>query len=339
MPVLGTGIFPSGAVGNELTAVTRRAFIPKLVVQLYKASPLFSGLFANAQMASGGAGPVTAPVQGSAMTTMEWSGYSGTFAQQSTQTGIQNAEFNLKLAITPVYFLGMEGIIQVDAAVIPIIEARMNDAGNATKDGIATALWGNDNTANVQQLFGLPAVTAASTQSYGNINPATAGNGFWLSYTKAEGGAQAPTRNTVLENIAGLANFSGGEMPTFGITDLSTWTKLAEDFTALEQYQVNEASAYGDNPNGARALFTALMVAGVPIYADPYGVAGTLYLLNMNYLSLYIHEAGSFVFTGFESLIPNQQLGYVGALLAILELVCVKRKAQAVVTGYTSVTF
>jgi len=336
MPVLGTGIFPAGAVGNELTAVTRRAFIPKLVVQIYKASPLLAAGLANAQMASGGAGPVTAPVQGTAMTTTQWSGYSGTFAQQSTQVGISNAEFNLKLAITPVYFLGMEGIIQVDAAVIPIIEARMNDAGNSMKDTISTALWNNDNTANSQQLFGLPAVTAASTQTYGNIDPST--NSWWLAYTKAMG-TVAPTRNTLLENIGGLVNFSGGEMPNFGITSPATWTKLAEDFTSLEQYQVNQASAYGDNPNGARALFTALMVAGVPIYMDPYGVDGTLYLLNMNYLSFYIHEAGSFVFTGFESLIPNQQLGYVGALLSILELVCVKRKAQAKITGYTSVTF
>ena len=336
MPVLGTGIFPSGAVGSELTAVTRRAFIPKLVVQLYKATPTLAALIANAQMASGGAGPVTAPVQGSALTTFEWSGYSGTFAQQQTQTGILNAEFNLKLGITPVYFLGMEGIIQVDAAVIPIIEARMNDAGNTMKDGISTALWNNDNTANNQQLFGLPAVTA-DTQSYGNIDPTT--NTWWKPYIKTEGGSQAPTRNTVLENINGLVNFSGGEMPNFGVTSPATWTKLAEDFTSLEQYQVTPDGSYGDNPNGARALFTALMVAGVPIYMDTYGVDGTLYLLNTNYISLYIHEAGSFVFTGFESLIPNQQLGYVGALLAILELVCVKRKCQAKITGYTSVTF
>lgn len=336
MPVLGTGIFPAGAVGNELTAVTRRAFIPKLVVQLYKATPTLAALIANAQMASGGAGPITAPVQGSALTAFEWSGYSGTFAQQSTMTGILNAEFNLKLGITPVYFLGMEGIIQVDAAVIPIIEARMNDAGNTMKDGISTALWNNDNTANNQQLFGLPAVTAAA-QAYGNIDPTT--NTWWVPYVKANSPSVAPTRNTVLENISGTVNYSGGEMPNFGVTSPATWTKLAEDFTSQEQYQITPDGQYGDNANGARALFTALMVAGVPIYMDTYGVDGTLYLLNTNYISLYIHEAGSFVFTGFESLIPNQQLGYVGAMLGILELVCVKRKAQTKVTGYTSVTF
>jgi hypothetical protein len=32
--VLGTGIIPSGATGTELTYITRRAFIPKMIVQI-----------------------------------------------------------------------------------------------------------------------------------------------------------------------------------------------------------------------------------------------------------------------------------------------------------------
>jgi hypothetical protein len=214
----------------------------------------------------------------------------------------------------------------------------MNDAGNVIRDLIATALWNNDTTANAQQLIGLPGAIN-DTGTYGSIDRTVAANAFWKAYTKNEGGAVAPTRNTVLENIAGLVNFNGGEMPKFGVTSPATWTKLAEDFTSLEQYQVNESSAYGDNPNGARALFTALMVAGVPIYMDTYGTDGTLYLINTDYISLYIHEDAAFLFTGFESSIPNYQLGYVGALLAVLELICVKCKAQAKITGYTSVTF
>jgi hypothetical protein len=89
----------------------------------------------------------------------------------------------------------------------------------------------------------------------------------------------------------------------------------------------------GDN-NGPQAAFRALMVAGVPIYPDPYCPEGTVYFLNTNYLSLYIHEQGSFVFTGFESTLPNWQIGYVGAVLMIAELVNVKPKSMTVVSGY-----
>jgi len=59
-----------------------------------------------------------------------------------------------------------------------------------------------------------------------------------------------------------------------------------------------------------------------------------VYFLNTNFLSLYIHEQGSFVFTGFESTLPNWQIGYVGAVLMIAELVSVKPKSMSKITNY-----
>jgi hypothetical protein len=53
---------------------------------------------------------------------------------------------------------------------------------------------------------------------------------------------------------------------------------------------------------------------------------------------LYIHDQGSFVFTGFESTLPNWQIGYVGAVLTIAELVNTKPKSMTKVTGYNSLT-
>jgi len=51
-----------------------------------------------------------------------------------------------------------------------------------------------------------------------------------------------------------------------------------------------------------------------------------------------VHEKGSFVFTGFESTLPNWQIGYVGAVLTIAELVSTKPKSMTKVTGYNSLT-
>jgi hypothetical protein len=61
-------------------------------------------------------------------------------------------------------------------------------------------------------------------------------------------------------------------------------------------------------------------------------------LLNSNYLSLYIHEQASFAFTGFESTLPNFQIGYVGAVLMIAELVNTKPKSMTKITGYNSLS-
>lgn len=330
---IGGGILPaSGSTQlTELTYVTRRAFIPKLVVQLYNSTPLMAALIANSQQASGGVSSVTVPVQGSQFVNAQWSDYSGSFNQPSVQQGAYNAEFNLKLMIAPVPFLGMEGAVQQDAAVIPLIEARMNDATNVMMDAMATSLY--NNSTNTQQFTGLPAAVSDSG-TYGNINRST--YTWWKSKAYAAGGVN-PTRQNILQYISGTVKNSA-EVPSFGVCGFGTWTLLAQDYVGQEQYVITPGSGFDGEANGPQAAFRALMVAGVPIYPDPYCPEGTVYFLNTNYLSLYIHEQGSFVFTGFESTLPNWQIGYVGAVLTIAELVNTKPKSMTKVTGYNSLT-
>jgi hypothetical protein len=332
MPI-GGGIVP--ATGStqytELTYVTRRAFIPKLVVQLYNSTPLMAALIANSQTASGGVSSVTVPVQGAQFVNAQWSDYSGSFNQPSVQQGAYNAEFDLKLMIAPVPFLGMEGAVQQDAAIIPLIEARMNDATNVMMDAMATALY--NNSTNTQQFTGLPAAVSASG-TYGNISRSA--YTWWQSKAYTAGNVN-PTRQNILQYISGTVKNSA-EVPSFGVCGFGTWTLLAQDFVGQEQYVITPGGGFDGDANGPQAAFRALMVAGVPIYPDPYCPEGTVYFLNTNYLSLYVHEQGSFVFTGFESTLPNWQIGYVGAVLMIAEMVSTKPKSMSVVSGYNSLS-
>ena len=333
---IGGGILP--ATGStqytELTYVTRRAFIPKLVVQLYNSTPLLAALIANSQQASGGVSSVTVPVQGAQFVNAQWSDYSGSFAQPSVQQGAYNAEFNLKLMITPVPFLGMEGAVQQDAAIIPLIEARMNDATNVMMDAMATSLY--TNYTNTQQFIGLPGAIDDGTNlaTYGNINRNT--YTWWKSKVYNAGNVN-PTRQNILQYISGTVK-NGAEVPSFGVCGFGTWTLLAQDFVGQEQYVITPGSGFDGDNNGPQAAFRALMVAGVPIYPDPYCPEGLVYFVNTNYLNLYIHEQGSFVFTGFESTLPNWQIGYVGAVLMIAELISTKPKSMTRVSSYNSLT-
>ena len=333
---IGGGILP--ATGStqytELTYVTRRAFIPKLVVQLYNSTPLLAALIANSQQASGGVSSVTVPVQGAQFVNAQWSDYSGSFAQPSVQQGAYNAEFNLKLMITPVPFLGMEGAVQQDAAIIPLIEARMNDATNVMMDAMATSLY--NNTTNTQQFIGLPGAIDDGTNlvTYGNINR---NNYTWWKSKVYNAGNVNPTRQNILQYISGTVK-NGAEVPSFGVCGFGTWTLLAQDFVGQEQYVITPGSGFDADNNGPQAAFRALMVAGVPIYPDPYCPEGIVYFVNTNYLNLYIHEQGSFVFTGFESTLPNWQIGYVGAVLMIAELISTKPKSMTRVSSYNSLT-
>ena len=336
MPILGTGVFPAGGVnslGQELQYVVRRAFVKKLVVQLYNTSPLAAALIANSQPATGGVSSVTIPAQGAQFVNLQWVGYDGSFNQPAVQPAVTNLEFNLKGAVIPIPYLGFEGLIQDAHEIIPLLAARMNDAGNVYCDGVATALL--NNVSNTQQIIGLPAAVDDGTISvnFGNQSRTT---NPWLKAKRYAAGGVNPTRATVAQYITGTFKF-GGELPTFGIMGPATWQTLQNDYLGNESFVVTPEKGFDDEPWGARSAFRACMVSGVPIYMDPYVPEGTLYLLNTGYLAFYIHERAAFAFTGFESTLSNFQIGYIGAVLSLLELVLAKPKVCTVVTGFTFV--
>ena len=336
MPVFGSGIVPAaGSIATELTYVTRRAFIPKMVVQIYNASPVIAALLANAQTASGGVSSVSVPVQGQPFVNSQWTDYSGSFNQPQAQQGAFLGEFNLKAIVTPIPFLGMEGAVQMDHAIIPLIEARMNDATNSMIDAFSYALY--NNYSNNQQMIGLPGAVDDGTNSatYGNINRSAYP---WWKSTVYSGGAANLTRVKALQFIAGAQKY-GGEMPTFGVCGIGTWLGLANDFVGQESYQIQPGNGFDSDADRPRSAFRALDVAGVPIYCDPYCPEGTLYLLNSNYLNLYVHDQAAFSFTGFESLLSNYQLGYIGAVLTIAELVLTKPKTCVRVGGSSNSSY
>jgi hypothetical protein len=339
VPVFGQGVIPAaGSTANELSAFTRRAFVPYMYVQLYNSSPFMATLLANSQYATGGVSSVTVPVQGASLVAGGWSDYSGTFQQPANLNGGLNLEFNLKLFITPIPFLGMEGAVQMDHAIIPLIKARMNDSTNFAMDTFSSTIFNNTGSSTptyggVQGFIGLPAAIDDGTNqgTYGNQSRTT---NTWLKSKVYAAGSVNPTRQNVLQYIAGVCKL-GGEMPTMGVMGLGTWALLAQDFQATEQIMITPGnSGFDDGAEGPRSAFRGLLIAGVPIFADPYCPEGTLYLINDNYLNLYVHKACNFAFTGFESTLSNWQVGYVGAVLTLAELVSAKPKTMGRVGSY-----
>lgn len=322
-----TGIMPTNAGAfNELQALTRRAFVPTLYVQFGQASPTFAGFMQHAKTASGGIPSITVPVQGAPLTIPQWTGYNGKFDQPQDMEAIQPAEFNLHGIITPLPFYGMQAAVQMDHAVIPKIEAVFNDAGNSTVDALAQAMWSN--VTNTDQLIGVMAACDDGTnaQSYGGISRSV--STFWQSKVYSPGNV-APTRLNVLQYITGVQKRST-EMPTMCVMGLGTWLQLAADFVSMPSatgYPVTgyNGSGTADHPN---AVFRAVDIAGVPVYADPYCPEGVMMMFNTKYISMYFHEMANFAFTGFESLLPQFQLGWIGAVVSLLELVCVKPVSQ-----------
>lgn len=327
MPQYGSGVLDmqsNSKVGAELTALTRRGVIPSMVVQIYQSRPLLACLMANAESASGGISPITRPVQGAPYVKGSWTGYNGSFNQPATMTGAQNAEFNLKAHVVPIPFLGMEGLVQMGHEIVPILEARMSDAEEQIKNDFVTALLATHGTSDAQQITSIFDY-AYDTGSYGGISKDTAANAFWKGKYVSYVMPTIPTRQQVMLMIAQATKYAGGESPNIAFCGFGTWMKLAEDFIGNERFIVENGFSMGQVETG----FRALMVSGVPVFADPSIAEGQILMWNTKYLSLYFHEAASFSFSGFESTIPNNQIGYQGVILTLVESVGVKPRTAA----------
>jgi len=274
----------------------------------------------NAQRARGGLSQVTVPVQGSSFVNFAWTGYDGSFPQPQVLTATQSASWNLSVGTVPIPLLGIESLLQQTETIVPLVKARMVDAKTVSIQSISSALFGSAAT-NTLAMNGFLDVydNGTNVPTYGGLNRNTAP--FWASTVYST--SLTPSRTTMITRIMQLTSLAGGESPDFVIMSLSDWTTLLTDYMSVEQFNTDPGSKYG-NDNAVNAGFRALMLGNVPILADPFCPKGTAYLLNSKYLGLYISEDANFSFSGWHSLIANNQIASVGVIISAMALACTK---------------
>lgn len=337
-PILGDGITPGGVLGTELQSVTRRAVAPYMVVQIYQSSPLLSLLMKNAQKAKGGVNQITVPVQGSPFVQGAWTGYDGSFQTPPVLQGAQNCAFNLKEYVVPIPFLGNEAIIQSSEVIVPLAKARMADAKQVAVRDISSAIFSNNsNVPGTTMLNGLPEAYDSGTNvtTYGGISRTT--NSFWKSNLKTSAGSIL-TRAGCFTFFGQLMFLANGEAGDIAFTSVSDWTTLAEDFIQAETYNTDPSAQYGKD-SVQNAAFRGIMIGQCPVFPDMYCPKGTMYIVNSRYLALYISEDAMFNFSGFYSTIPNFQIGALGVVVSLMNLVCTKPVSGYQITGITGQVF
>jgi hypothetical protein len=350
MPLPGIGVAPSGSLYSELTSVTRRAFVRRLFVQIYFASPSLFYLWGNAQRAAGGLNQVTIPLQGNSMVQGQFTGYGGGFNSPVVTPGIQNGQWNLAYWVVPIPLPFGETIIQATDREISLLKARMNDAYATTRQNIARLLYTN-NSANPQlpNSFLDAFDNGTNVPTYGGINRTAAGNSafqgqyinvgtgttFNTNYSTATLGFNRKAMSALLAKITDAA---GGEAPTFGVMNPADYATLNNDFIGVENQYVMPGRAYtADTP--IRSSFPNINVAGVPIFADHFTPAGNLFFCNCKYSSIYISEDAALDFSGFYSLVPLGQIGQQGICVLGYDFISAKSSSGAWVYGFSGAAY
>lgn len=337
MPLPGIGVAPAaGSLFTELTAATRRAFVPRLFVQIYFASPTLFYMLGNAQRAAGGLNQVTIPMQGQSMVQGQFTGYGGGFNSPQIIPAIQNGQFNLAYWVVPVPLPFGETIIQATDREISLLKARMNDVYAVTKQKMASLIFSN-NSANplLPDSFVNAFDNGTNVASYGGINRNLPGNSaFQGQYINMGSGSWATvstvgfTRTTMATVLQYITNNAGGEAPTFVVMSPGDYATLNSNIQGFEQTFVNPGDSYNMN-TAIRSSFPNINVSGIPIFADSFCPKGSAFAVNVKYTSFYMSEDAAFDFSGFYSLVPLGQIGQQGVVVCGYDVVSAKSVSGA----------
>ena len=331
MPLPGLGVAPAaGALYNELAAATRRAFVPRLFVQIYFGSPTLFYMTGNAQKAAGGLNQITIPMQGQSMVQGQWTGYGGGFNSPQITPGVQNGQWNLAYWVVPVPLPFGETVIQATDREISLLKARFNDVYAVTRQNMATLMFTN-NAAN--PLFPNSFQDAFNDGSvfptYGGISRNAAGNSaFKGQYINLNSGTFSLgtvgfTRKSMATVLQYVTMQAGGEAPTFVVMNPGDYQTLNNDFIGVEQFNPTVGSQYTMD-TAVRSSFPNLHVSGVPIFADYFCPKGNVFGVNVKYTSMYLSEDAAFDFSGFYSLVPLGQIGQQGVVVCGYDIVSAK---------------
>jgi len=341
MPIAGTGAFPAaGGIYNELTSTVRRAFIPKLYVQIYFASPTLFYLMGNSQRSAGGAAQITIPMQGQSMVQGQFTGYGGGFNSPVITPGIQNGQWNTAYWVVPIPLPFGESVIQSTETVIPLLKARMNDAYATTRQNMARLLFtNNSNNGLLPNSFIDAFDNGTNVPVYGGINRTSPGNtafqGQYINLGASPWSLSSGfTRATMAAFLEKITDAAGGEAPTCVIMNPADRATLNKDFigtnngTGAEQFLVQPGKAYSMS-TAVRSAFPNLEVSGVPIFSDHFCPVGNVFVPNVKYFNMYISEDANLDFSGFYSLVPLGQIGQQGVVVLGYNVVNAKSSSGA----------
>ena len=338
-PLSGQGIAPpAGSVFNELDGLTRRAYVPMVVTNLYYATPSLFMLMGAAQRAAGGLNQITIPVQGQSMVQGQWTGYGGNFNKPQIIPGVQPAQWMLSYYTVPIPFVMGEALIQSTEAIVPILDVRMNDVFAVMVQQFGTALFTNNSSNTLMPQGFVEAFDDGTTVPvYGGISRTTAGNAFWQSNVITNVGANN-TRQAWSTYLLQVTNLAGGESPDAVLLSPGDFATLAAQFIGVEQINVFPGRNFSADTT-IRSGFPNISINGVPFFLDHFVPTGTAYMMNSKYFAMYLSEDAQFDLTPFYSLVPLGQMAQVAVAYAGYNLVNSKPVSGAKLTGIAGAPF
>ena len=264
------------ALASEITSITQRYFLPKMVDNVFNSNPLMRRWKKDRYRKAAGGSKVIQPLLFDDVNASGW--YSGADTLDTAANDIAtSAEWDWKQLFANITVTRLDELKNSGPAqVINLVKSKVQAAEKTMKDKMGTALLSDGSTAN--SIEGMK-IAAAATGTFGNIPKAT--------YSWWQGSVDSTT--TVL-TIKALQSGEGdvtidSDRPTVHITTQD----LFDDYYGTLQPQQRFADT-----DTARGGFKSLMFNGNPVIVDSHCDSSYWYMINENYVELVAHKDEDF---------------------------------------------
>jgi len=304
---------------DQITAITERFFVPKLVDNVYGSNALLARMNRPEykEMFDGGH-QILAPVVSSKP------GAGGYFSNYDTldtspSSDMTAAAFDIKQLHEPIKISRLEELKNSGkAAKLKIVASKMQIAEMNIKENLAVGLF-SDGTASTgklttKQITGLLAVLSTST-TYGGI--AVADMADWVAYVADNSGTNRALSLPLMQKVYGGASYDD-KKPTCLVANQNIVDVYWGLLQPHQRLMSEEMSGLG--------FQNVLTFNGAPVLIDSHQAANEMYFLNEDFLKLYVHSKDDLSFEKIDKV--EGQAVTLGRIFWAGNLVCNGRRYQ-----------
>lgn len=257
---------------DQISGITEKKFVKKLYDNVFDSNPLLQRLKKKSYEKLDGGSSIMVPLNYATTTASGW--YTGADTlSTSDNENISAAEYNWKqiyanISITRLDELKNSG----DAQKVALVKSKTQIAEKTIMDTMGTAIYNDGSTANA--LVGLRSIIN-TTSTVGGISQST--NSWWAS--------QVDSSTTTFSIAALQTQFNAcsvdSDAPTVIMATRANYNRYYGQLQPQQRFMDSESAKGG---------FSSLMFNGIPFLADSHCPASHIFLLNENYLHLFVHK-------------------------------------------------
>lgn len=283
---------------DQVSAITEKYFMPKMVDNIFKSTPLLSRMQDKVEKGTGGT-KIMVPLNYAQSSAGGW--FNGADTLDNTDSdSITSAEFQWKQIHEPISISRRDELINSgQAAKVNFVKSKMKIAEKSIRDKVAVGLWNAGTTTNA--ILGLRSFLSTSA-SYGGISQS--------SYSWWQANIDSTTTTQTIGAVQALHSAASLNGDSVSVV-LSGSTRYDSYYLALQPQQ-----RFTDSKT-ASGGFTALMFNGVPWIVDSKAPSTHVVGLNEDALHFIVHKDEDFRLEPFAKPInQNVQVAHIYAMLA-----------------------